>query len=77
MSGFALTSRFACAACDCSAIMLPAALNDQSPVRCSGCGASLGLWGEFKQQTRRIIMADVERGACDPRAAGVDLAIKF
>lgn len=76
MSGFALTSNYACETCDCSAIMLPETLNDHSLVRCSGCGAELGEWGAFKAMTRRIIMDEVERGTCDPRLAGVDMAMK-
>jgi hypothetical protein len=77
MGGFALTSQFACDVCDCSAIMLPDDLTDRSLVRCSGCGTSLGTWGDFKRQTRRIILEEVERGTVDPRGAGVDLALKL
>lgn len=77
MSGFALLSNFACDDCGSPAIMLPEPLSDASPIRCSGCGGTHGSWGAFKQRAKALILSDVERGLCDPRAAGVDLALKF
>lgn len=77
MSGFALVSDFACEACGSPAIMLPEALGDGSIICCSGCGDQLGTWGAFKSRTKQLIMADIARGNCDPRVAGIDLALKL
>ncbi len=77
MSGFALVSNFACEACGSPSIMLPETLTDGAAIHCSGCGHELGTWGAFRERAKRLIMADVERGLCDPRAAGVDLALRI
>lgn len=77
MSGFALLSNFACEDCGSPGIMLPEHLSDASAICCSGCGAGHGTWGAFKFRARKLIMSAVDGGVCDPRVAGVDLALKF
>lgn len=77
MSGFALMSNFACDACGSPAIVLPEQLHESSMIRCSGCGGELGSWGAFKQHAKELILSDVAQGRCDPRVAGVDLALKI
>lgn len=47
--------QFACDSCGSPSIAAPREVQDAAPVRCGGCGATLGSWGEFKRAASRLI----------------------
>jgi hypothetical protein len=41
--------------CGSAAVAYPRALEDDEPVMCSGCGAFISLYGEFKKRAERAL----------------------
>jgi len=44
---------FGCPACGSPALIYPRLLEDDEPVVCSGCGAFVAKYGEFKRRAER------------------------
>jgi hypothetical protein len=52
---------YGCPACGSAAVAYPRALEDDEPVMCSGCGAFVSLYGEFKKRTERVVQSESPR----------------
>jgi hypothetical protein len=49
-----------CKRCGTIRMDIPEEPDEDTPIRCSGCGALLGTWGELRRDfTRQIASADV------------------
>ena len=61
-------SPFFCAICASPAITLPSKIEDHSPIRCRGCNAILGTWGELKERALRSASGPraQKHVSCDP-----------
>jgi hypothetical protein len=44
---------FGCLVCGGAAVVYPRALEDNEPVACSGCGAFVAKYGEFKRRAEQ------------------------
>jgi hypothetical protein len=58
---------FGCPACGSAALVYPRVLGDDEPVACSGCGAFVAKYGEFKRRAERALrtqLADFQFSGC-------------
>lgn len=65
-----MTVQFACEACGSPSVAPPRTFRDDAAIACKRCGAKIGTWGDFKERTRRIILAELdgERDLCGASA---------
>jgi hypothetical protein len=45
---------FECLVCGSPSVIYPRALEDDEPVACSGCGAFVSTYGEFKRRAELV-----------------------